>query len=71
MLSLCAPVLLCVVLQEGGVNLFTSTRQGRLFVTHYCTFWDKVLRALAAADLLFDDFELNDKLTRLVTALNM
>jgi hypothetical protein len=30
-----------------------------------------VLRALAAADLLFDDFELNDKLTRLVTALSM
>lgn len=51
--------------------MFTHTRQGRQFAAHYCMFWDKVLRSLAAADLLFDDFELNDKLTRLVTALNM
>jgi hypothetical protein len=57
--------------QEGGVNLFPPTRQGKLFAEHYKRFWDKVLRALASADLLFDDFELNDKLTRLVTALNM
>jgi hypothetical protein len=57
--------------QEGGVTLFTSTRPGRLVAQHYCLFWGKVLRALAASDLLFDDFELNDKLTRLVTALNM
>lgn len=59
------------LLQEGGGNVFTHTRQGRQFAAHYCMFWDKVLRSLAAADLLFDDFELNDKLTRLVTALNM
>jgi hypothetical protein len=53
------------------VTLFTPTRQGRLVSQHYCMFWGKVLRALAASDLLFDDFELNDKLTGLVTALNM
>lgn len=53
------------------MNLFPPTRQGKLFAEHYKRFWDKVLRALASADLLFDDFELNDKLTRLVTALNM
>jgi hypothetical protein len=58
-------------LQEGGVNLFTATRQGKAFADHYCLFWDKVLRKLAQAELLFDDFELNDKLQRLVTALNM
>lgn len=57
--------------QEGGQNAFAATHKGRLFATHYCMFWDKVLRGLASAELLFDDFELNDKLTRLVTALNM
>jgi hypothetical protein len=57
--------------EEGGVEVLRSARSGRAFATHYCTFWDRLLRGLAAADLLFDDFELNDKLVRLVTALNM
>jgi hypothetical protein len=34
-------------------------------------FLDKVLRVFASTDLLNDDYELNNKLTRLVTALNM
>jgi hypothetical protein len=42
-----------------------------VFAGHYCLFWDKALRGLASADCLFGDFELNDKLTRLVTALSM
>jgi hypothetical protein len=53
------------------VEVLRSARSGRAFAAHYCAFWDRLLRGLAAADLLYDDFELNDKLVRLVTALNM
>jgi hypothetical protein len=60
----------CDVLQEGGVDLFHAKRL-RNFPHNYCLLWDKVLRLLAREELLFDDFELIDKLTRLVTALNM
>uniref|UniRef100_A0A383WKN0 SCD domain-containing protein n=1 Tax=Tetradesmus obliquus TaxID=3088 RepID=A0A383WKN0_TETOB len=56
---------------EGGVEVLRSARSGRGFAGHYCIFWDRLLRGLAAADLLYDDFELNDKLVRLVTALNI
>lgn len=59
------------VLQEGGVDVLHNSRAGRMLAEHYRLFWDKALRQLAAADLLFDDFELNDKLCRLVTALSM
>eukprot|EP00879_Flechtneria_rotunda_P009665 GHRR01010112.1.p1 GENE.GHRR01010112.1~~GHRR01010112.1.p1 ORF type:complete len:1314 (+),score=643.17 GHRR01010112.1:935-4876(+) len=59
------------MVQDGGVDMFHHNRYARSFAAHYCLFWDKALRGLAAADLLFDDFELNDKLCRLVTALNI
>lgn len=53
------------------MDVLHNNRTGRLLADHYRVFWDKALRQLAAADLLFDDFELNDKLCRLVTALSM
>lgn len=53
------------------MEVLRHPRAGRALAVHYCAFWDKALRGLAAAELLFDDFELNDKLVRLVTALNM
>eukprot|EP00878_Enallax_costatus_P014223 GHUV01014877.1.p1 GENE.GHUV01014877.1~~GHUV01014877.1.p1 ORF type:complete len:467 (+),score=119.45 GHUV01014877.1:76-1476(+) len=59
------------VVQEGGVDVLHNNRTGRMLAEHYRVFWDKALRQLAAADLLFDDFELNDKLCRLVTALSI
>jgi hypothetical protein len=61
----------CNCQEDGGVEVLRSARSGRAFASHYCAFWDHLLRGLAAVDLLYDDFELNDKLVRLVTALNM
>jgi len=54
------PAWTCVLLQEGGADLFHAKRL-RNFAHNYCLLWDKVLRLLAQEELLFDDFELNDR----------
>ena len=58
-------------LQHGGYDLLHGGRGARGFPAALSLFIDRVLRRLAAEELLFDDFELSERLCRLVTALNL